>query len=242
MRLVDVRRYDAYTLYYLGSFGPEESLPEHGTPEAERLVWTTDKTLLELKAMHDTTKDSPPYHNGNVEPRGFGHVGFIVDDVYEFAEELERKGVGFQKRPTEGKMKGIAFALDPDGYWVELVKRTPGSAGAGRPSLQQVMMRIKDPAPTLAFYRDTLGMTVVREKHFPEWEFSLYFLASLPAGTELPDPTSGAAWDYINGFQGTCLELTHNHGTEKEEVTPYHNGNTDPLGFGHFGAFCWEAV
>ena len=30
----------------------------------------------------------------------------------------------FQKKPDEGRMKGLAFALDPDGYWVEIVPRT----------------------------------------------------------------------------------------------------------------------
>ena len=27
-------------------------------------------------------------------------------------------GVAFQKRPDEGRMKGLAFCLDPDGRWV----------------------------------------------------------------------------------------------------------------------------
>lgn len=35
------------------------------------------------------------------------------------------------------------------------------------------------------------------------------------------------AWD------GCVLELTHNHGTEKEEGPQYHNGNTEPKGFGY---------
>ena len=29
-------------------------------------------------------------------------------------------GVEFQKRPNDGKMKGIAFIKDPDGYWIEI--------------------------------------------------------------------------------------------------------------------------
>jgi lactoylglutathione lyase len=29
------------------------------------------------------------------------------------------------------------------------------------------------------------------------------------------------------------LELTHNHGTENDAEFAYHNGNTDPRGFGH---------
>jgi hypothetical protein len=29
---------------------------------------------------------------------------------------MEARGVAFQKKPDEGRMKGLAFALDPDGY------------------------------------------------------------------------------------------------------------------------------
>lgn len=29
-------------------------------------------------------------------------------------------GVSFVKRPGDGKMKGIAFIKDPDGYWIEI--------------------------------------------------------------------------------------------------------------------------
>lgn len=44
-------------------------------------------------------------------------------DVYKAAEAMEAGGVAFKKKPNEGRMKGLAFAYDPDGYWVELVKR-----------------------------------------------------------------------------------------------------------------------
>jgi len=30
--------------------------------------------------------------------------------------------VPFQKRLTDGKIKSIAFILDPDGYWIEVVR------------------------------------------------------------------------------------------------------------------------
>jgi len=62
--------------------------------------------------------------SGNVDPgRGFGHVGFLVDDLDAFCATLESSGVRFKKRPSEGRMRGIAFALDPDGYWVEIIQR-----------------------------------------------------------------------------------------------------------------------
>jgi lactoylglutathione lyase len=40
-------------------------------------------------------------------------------------------------------MKGLAFVLDPDGYWIEIVKRTP--ALYREPcNLSQTMLRVKD--------------------------------------------------------------------------------------------------
>ena len=35
----------------------------------------------------------------------------MTPDVYAACEELDRKGVKFQKRPDEGRMKGLAFVL-----------------------------------------------------------------------------------------------------------------------------------
>ena len=35
---------------------------------------------------------------------------------YAASAELEKAGVSFKKRPDEGRMKGLAFAYDPDGY------------------------------------------------------------------------------------------------------------------------------
>ena len=61
------------------------------------------------------------YHNGNDQDegqsRGFGHVGFLVDDLDGACAYLEANGVAFKKRPQEGSMRGLAFAYDPDNYW-----------------------------------------------------------------------------------------------------------------------------
>jgi lactoylglutathione lyase len=48
------------------------------------------------------------------------------------------------------------------------------------------MYRIKDPAVTIPFYEKYFEMTCIAERHFPQWKFSLFFMASLPTGTVLP--------------------------------------------------------
>ena len=47
---------------------------------------------------------------------------------------------GLRKKPNEGRMKGLAFALDPDGYWVELLR----GGKKGQNTLAQTMLRVKE--------------------------------------------------------------------------------------------------
>lgn len=44
----------------------------------------------------------------------------MVPDVYKACERFEKLGVNFVKKPDDGKMKGLAFITDPDGYWIEI--------------------------------------------------------------------------------------------------------------------------
>lgn len=76
-------------------------------------------------------------------------------------------------------------------------------------------------------------MSIICERHFPDAKFSLYFLATVAPGVDLPDPSTPEAMAYTKTIATSVLELTHNHGTEAMAATPYHNGNTAPMGFGH---------
>jgi lactoylglutathione lyase len=68
------------------------------------------------------------------------------------------------------------------------------------------MIRVGDLDKSIAFYRDILGMELLRRKDFPEGKFTLAFLG------------------YGDESENTVLELTHNW-----ETTGYDIGN----GYGH---------
>ena len=93
------------------------------------------------------------------------------------------------------------------------------------------MLRVKDPAVSLAFYTGVLGMRALRKLDFPEMKFSLYFLAHLPEPGGVPEDVGDrTAWTFS---QRGVLELTHNWGTESQADFKYHDGNAQPQGFGH---------
>jgi lactoylglutathione lyase len=141
----------------------------------------------------------------------------MTPDVYAAAAELETNGVRFHKRPDEGRMKGIAFALDPDGYWVEIVRRAATSPVTNKYTFAQTMLRIKDPSKSIPFYTDFLGMNLLSVSHHHEAKFSNYFLSTLPPGTQVPaDPETSDAMEFMRNSFEPVLELTHNHGTEQD--------------------------
>lgn len=95
-------------------------------PEARQRWRKSTPGILELTHNHGTENDAEfSYHNGNSDPRGFGHTCVAVPDIRAACERFEQLGVAFQKRLTDGSMKEIAFIKDPDGYWVEVIQFTP---------------------------------------------------------------------------------------------------------------------
>lgn len=93
------------------------------------------------------------------------------------------------------------------------------------------MLRVKDATASLDFYTRVLGYQLIDKRDFAEAQFSLYFLALLPAGTAVPEEDAERRL-WMAGIPGV-LELTHNHGTETQDGAVYHDGNSDPRGFGH---------
>ena len=84
---------------------------------------TQQEGFLELTWNYGTEKDANfKYHSGNTDPQGFGHICMSVDDIDAACKRFDEKGVSWKKRLTDGRMKNIAFVLDPDGYWIEIIQ------------------------------------------------------------------------------------------------------------------------
>jgi lactoylglutathione lyase len=208
-----------FDLYFLAYDSP--TAVSHGRH------WTDRQGIVELTHNYGT-EDDPNYKvvNGNAEPyRGFGHICISVDNIQAACKRIEDAGYRFQKKLTDGRMKHIAFALDPDDYWVEIISQKhltdseteTTSVEAYR--MNHTMIRVKDVEKSLQFYQDVMGMKLVRTLEMKPAGFNLYFLGYETSGDK----------DHAEGL----LELTWNYGTEKDPDFKYHNGNTEPQGFGH---------
>jgi len=111
-----------FSLYFLVLANASE-IPQD---DAKRTEWMKSiPGVLELTHNHGTeNEEGAVYHDGNSDPRGFGHICVSVPDIKAACERFEQLEVPFQKRLTDGRMKSIAFIKDPDGYWVEIIQPT----------------------------------------------------------------------------------------------------------------------
>jgi lactoylglutathione lyase len=176
--------------------------------------------------------DNYTVNNGNgKENRGFGHVCISVDNIQDACKRISDAGYSFQKRLEDGRMRSIAFALDPDSYWVEIISQNPVSETEGKKSdvdtyrMNHTMIRVKDAEKSLKFYQDVMGMTLQRTSEQKEAGFTLYFLSY---GPKAPEQSANGV-NPIADREG-ILELTHNHGSESDDSVKYHNGNDEPQG------------
>jgi lactoylglutathione lyase len=193
--------------------------------------------VLELTHNYGTENDdSYKINNGNEEPyRGFGHICISVDNIEKASQALLNNMVKFQKKLTDGRQKNIAFALDPDGYWVELIEngieKKDDETKTSSYKFNHTMIRIKDPEKSLKFYKDVLGFKLLSMREYKEAEFNLYFLGYNHDDSFVEGSLSREEQSKLEGI----LELTWNYGTESDPDFKYHNGNEEPQGYGHIG-------
>ncbi|EFN55203.1 hypothetical protein CHLNCDRAFT_134426 [Chlorella variabilis] len=125
-----------FSLYFLAYQSPEDVPAD----PVERAKWMFGLPAC-LELTHNWGTESDPdfkgYHNGNTQPRGFGHIGLCVPDVEAACARFEELGVEFVKKPNDGKMRNLAFIKDPDGYWIEILNNIHSGQFADWPGNQQ---------------------------------------------------------------------------------------------------------
>ncbi|KAK0902563.1 Lactoylglutathione lyase [Friedmanniomyces endolithicus] len=169
-----------FDLYFLAYDGPKSASP--------KAHWTNRQGLIELTHNHGTeTDDSYHPHNGNKEPQGFGHVCVAVDNIQAACQRIEDAGYRFQKKLSDGRMRHIAFALDPDDYWVEIIAQNPvdetekvKETDVTTYRMNHTMVRVKDQKKSLDFYQEVMGMRLLRTHENEAAKFNLYFLGYGP--------------------------------------------------------------
>ncbi|MEO0338816.1 MAG: VOC family protein [Bacteroidota bacterium] len=69
--------------------------------QAHQRLFDMQHSCVELEHEHGAEDDPDVmYSSGNDEPhRGFGHLAFLTDDVYQASEDLLNAGVSFKKKP-----------------------------------------------------------------------------------------------------------------------------------------------
>lgn len=122
MSVVRLNHYEGgkFSLCFLCHLLENETVPED--PATLKRWVATRRGVLEL--THNWGTESDPdfsYHTGNGENGGYGHIAISVPDFDAAIAFFDRHQVPYKKRPEDGRMRDIAFLIDPDGYWVEII-------------------------------------------------------------------------------------------------------------------------
>ncbi len=90
-----------FTLVFLAAADDEQAAKDNRAP------------MLELTLNWDSGED---YAGG----RNFGHLAYVVDNIYDTCAKLQEMGVTINRSPKDGHM---AFVRSPDGISVELLQK-----------------------------------------------------------------------------------------------------------------------
>lgn len=109
MGMVEIRRRESeggrFTLIFLAA------------PEDKEVALANQAPMLELTYNWPSEDGSTESYGGG---RNFGHLAYVVDDIYAFCQTMMDGGVTINRPPRDGNM---AFVRSPDGISIELLQK-----------------------------------------------------------------------------------------------------------------------
>lgn len=114
--MIRVKDLDKALFFFVELLGLEVARRKDYEQGRFSLIFLTDKqTDAEIELTYNWDQ-SDEYTNGN----NFGHLAFLVDDIYVMCEKLEANGVTILRPPRDGHM---AFVKSPDQIAIELLQK-----------------------------------------------------------------------------------------------------------------------
>lgn len=200
-------------------------------------------TYLELRHAHAQPPRSSPYRYS--EDDGYWKIGVTLPDVDVACRRLRATGTRVSEPHQFQDIGYLCHLCDPEGYRIELLQHrfahthepaVPDDRYAlgSEPTLGQITLRIKDPAKSLPFYQEGLGMRLLSRQRMDSHGFTLYFLAFTHESPPLTnvDAVENREWLWQRPY--TTLELQHRWGTEHAdfEYIKHRKGTTGFWGLG----------
>lgn len=121
--MVRVRDLDQSLDFYCNKLGLEEIRRIENEGGRFTLVFLAapedrERAMQDKAPMVELTYNWDPedYQGG----RNFGHLAYVVDDIYDLCARLQKAGVTINRPPRDGYM---AFVRSPDGISIELLQK-----------------------------------------------------------------------------------------------------------------------
>ncbi|MEM1288574.1 MAG: lactoylglutathione lyase [Pseudomonadota bacterium] len=126
--MVRVENIDESLKFYCDLLGMEEirrrdseggrfTLVFLAAPEDKEAALANQAPMVELTYNWPAEDGTAESYSGG---RNFGHLAYVVDDIYALCQKLQDGGVTINRPPRDGNM---AFVRSPDGVSVELLQK-----------------------------------------------------------------------------------------------------------------------
>ncbi|MEK1853317.1 MAG: VOC family protein [Phyllobacterium sp.] len=121
--MVRIRDIDESLDFYCNKFGLEEVRRTENEKGRFTLIFLAAAEDKERSAaerapeLELTYNWDPEEYTGG---RNFGHLAYVVDNIYETCQRLQDKGVVINRPPRDGNM---AFVRSPDGISIEILQK-----------------------------------------------------------------------------------------------------------------------